>query len=207
MSEHPLLYSYRRCPYAMRARMALVAAKIQCQVQEIDFKNKPAAMLAISPKGTVPVLQRLQEQVIEESLDIVFWALQQHDPEGFLTCDIAMAKNLIAENDGGFKKALDRYKYSNRFPDEDCTQARDNGLEFLQKLEDILILQKNLIGQTISVADICIFPFVRQFVNVDKDWFNAHSFPYLKVWLASHIHGDLFIHIMKKYKQSAYMLL
>ena len=142
----------------MRARMALVQAQIQCDVLEIDFKDKPAHMLEISPKGTVPVLNTLDGEVVDESLDVMCWALKQNDPEGWLDSEVS---DLIGENDGAFKAALDRYKYPNRFPDEDCSNARERGLAFLILLNERLKNHKQLMGENITIADIPIFPFIR----------------------------------------------
>jgi len=198
------LYSYRRCPYAMRVRMALVVAGIQCEVHEIDFKNKPHTMLTASPKGTVPVLILNNGDVIDESFDVVLWALQQNDPEKWLV--VKGTGGLIAENDGAFKQALDRYKYPNRFPDEDCSDARDKGEEFLHKLNGLIEKNGYLLSDKRTLADICIFPFIRQFANVDRKWFDVLDFKPLQSWLKINIENDLFAHIMKKHKKSSYQL-
>lgn len=199
-----ILYSYRRCPYAMRARMALVAAGIQCEVHDIDFKDKPESMLAISPKGTVPVLHLLSGKVIDESLDIVYWALNQDDPLDFKCED---SNNLISDNDGYFKAALDRYKYPNRFPDEDCSTARDQVENFLNKLDTILSKKKNLNGHNTSMLDICIFPFIRQCANVDREWFDGLPYKNLHSWLQRHIESDLFLKVFQKQKENPYLLI
>lgn len=204
MTANHLLYSYRRCPYAMRARMALIFANIQCDVMEIDFKNKPQAMLDISPKGTVPVLQTTEGNVIDESLDIMHWALNQNDPNGLLQDG---ANELIAQNDGPFKAALDRYKYPNRFPDEDCSHARDTALEFIESLDDRLKSMPQLLGDTISVADIAIFPFIRQFANVDKKWFDKLPYEAVQNWLNNHLESPLFTKVIQKQKANPYPLL
>lgn len=184
--------------------MALVSAKIQCDVEEVDFKNKPERMLEISPKGTVPVLIMPDGHVLEESLDIVFWALKQNDPDG-LMCD--GAQSIISENDGDFKAALDRYKYPDRFPDENCSDARENGTEFLRKLNDLIAEKGHLLGERVSVADICVFPFIRQFANVDRAYFDALSYNSLQQWLAGHLDSPLFNHIIQKHDNVQYMLL
>jgi glutathione S-transferase len=204
MTTNHLLYSYRRCPYAMRARMALISANIQCDVIEIDFKDKPQAMLDISPKGTIPVLQTTEGDVIDESLDIMHWALNQNDPNGLLQ---EGANELIAQSDGPFKAALDRYKYPNRFPDEDCTDARDNALEFIKSLDDRLNNTPQLLGDKISVADLAIFPFIRQFANVDKTWFDKLPYTPLHNWLQANIDSDLFQKIFKKQGENPYLLI
>lgn len=204
MIKHHILYSYRRCPYAMRARMALVVAGIQCQVHEVDFKNKPLEMLSLSPKGTVPVLHTFEGQVIDESLDIMKWALGQNDPLNFFE---NYDENLIDRNDNKFKLALDRYKYPMRFPDEDCTKAREQGLNFLLELNHTLSSQKNLKSDNGTINDIAIFPFVRQFVNVDKTWFEMQELLYLKRWLVEHLNSELFKKIIQKQKDNPYFLI
>lgn len=201
----PVLYSYRRCPYAMRARMALAIAGVQCDVHEIDFKNKPQAMLEASPKGTVPVLILSDGDVIDESFDIALWALRQNDPEGWVVAEGSGA--LIAENDGLFKAALDRYKYPNRFPDEDCSNARDVGEAFLEKLNALIEENGFLLTDKRTLADICIFPFIRQFANVDRKLFNGLDLKPLQSWLSQNLKSDLFKHIMKKHKDGSYTLL
>jgi glutathione S-transferase len=168
----------------MRARMGLVKARIPFKVHEVDLKNKPQHMLEISPKGTVPVLQTLDDHVIDESLDIIAWAL----PEEWENAK----HELIKENDGSFKSALDRYKYSVRYPDEDCSNARDNGEGFLQKLDQQVSCDQQ------SLTDICIFPFVRQFAHVDRNWFESLPYNNVKEWLTFHINSDLFQTVFNK---------
>jgi glutathione S-transferase len=204
ISKNHLLYSYRRCPYAMRARMALILAGVGCEVYEVNFKNKPPHMLEISPKGTVPVLVSADNQVIDESLDIMNWAFVQNDPESI---KINSEHSLISENDGAFKTALDHYKYSDRFPEDDDFQARDQGLNFLIKLNDILSTQNQLISDKMSMVDTCIFPFVRQYANVDREWFDSLNMKYVQKWLTHHLESDLFTHIMMKHKDNPYQLL
>lgn len=194
----PILYSYRRCPYAMRARMALKYAQLNVEIREISLREKPTSMLKLSPKGTVPVLVLSDAQVIEESIDIVFWALQQHDPDAWLKVNLDTVKMVIDENDGAFKRALDRYKYPDRFPDLPAADYRAQGEVFLSKLEQHLAKQTYLLSDQLTVADIAIFPFIRQFANVDKTWFDKAPYPKLKVWLETLLHSDLFESIMQK---------
>lgn len=201
----PTLYSYRRCPYAMRARMALKYAGIAVESVEISFKDKPAEMLQASPKGTVPVLvlkdNNLKEDtlcnrtVIEESLQIMLWALASRDPDNWLASD---AKDLISENDGAFKQALDRYKYSIRFPEKSAAAYRADGEVFLLKLENILNHQSFLSGDHIGLTDIAIFPFIRQFASVDAAWFQTSPYPKLRAWLKARVESDLFLSVMQK---------
>jgi len=194
----PILYSYRRCPYAMRARMALGYAGIAVEIREVSLKDKPAHLLQVSPKGTVPVLVLQSGQVIEQSLDIMYWALQQHDADGWLRAD-PQQQLLIAENDGSFKQNLDRYKYAIRFPEHSAEHYRQQGELFLEKLEQRLQQSAFLLGNTISLADIAIFPFIRQFAAVDSVWFEAAAYIRLKSWLQHLVGSALFESVMVKY--------
>lgn len=200
--QRPILYSYRRCPYAMRARMALSYAGIQVEIREIALREKPAHMLAVSPKGTVPVLVLASNEVLEQSLDIMDWALQQSDVDEWIIQDQAGQKltaDLIATNDGAFKKSLDKYKYAIRFPENPPEIYRAQGEEFLQRLEILLQQNTYLCRNTISKADVAIFPFVRQFSMVDEKWFESADYPSLKAWLNSLLNSQLFLGVMQKH--------
>ncbi len=196
---HIILYSYRRCPYAMRARMALQYAGIAVEIREISLRHKPQEMITLSPKATVPVLVLPDKTVIDESLEIMFWALNQQDVDGWLDVDLAIAKDLIKANDGWFKKALDAYKYADRYPEKTQAEHRVAGEVFLEQLERRLEQHGRLCGQLISVADIAIFPFIRQFKGVDSDWFDNAPYVRLNQWLTSLIQSELFNSIMKKH--------
>lgn len=197
--NHPILYSFRRCPYAMRARMALYQAQIVHEHREIVLRNKPPQMLAVSPKGTIPVLITSQGKVIDESLDIMLWALSQNDPDGWIP-DLHRADiyELIERNDGAFKRALDRYKYPNRFPDEDCSNARADGIKILNDLELRIKHNGALSGAKTTLADIAIFPFIRQFAHVDKDFFYRSELKNLQNWLIYNTNCMLFKKAMTK---------
>ena len=200
--QRPILYSYRRCPYAMRARMALSYAGIQVEIREIALREKPAHMLAVSPKGTVPVLVLASNEVLEQSLDIMNWALQQSDVDEWIIQDQAGQKltaDLIATNDGAFKQSLDKYKYAIRFPENPPEIYRAQGEEFLQRLEILLQQNTYLCRNTISKADVAIFPFVRQFSMVDENWFESADYPSLKAWLNGLLNSQLFLGVMQKY--------
>jgi glutathione S-transferase len=184
----PILFSFRRCPYAMRARLALIVSGIRCELREVQLRAKPAEMLAVSPKGTVPVLMPEDGCVIDESLDIMRWALSRQDPEGWLERDDPV---LIARNDHAFKHDLDRYKYPERHG-SDPAAHREAGLVILQDLESRLALQPQLCGDLRGLADIAIMPFVRQFAAVDPAWFASQALPRLQAWLARHLASDLF---------------
>jgi len=186
----PILYSYRRCPYAMRARMALKLANIEVEIREISLRNKTAHMLQMSPKGTVPVLILADGTVIDESLAIMQYALQPSTHMGFL--------ELIAKNDTNFKQALDAYKYPERNPKKSQTEYRQQGEVFLQQLENMLQQNNYLLAATPNFADYAIFPFIRQFAAVDSIWFENSNYPKLCTWLKSLVESDLFKSVMKK---------
>ena len=203
MLNQAILYSYRRCPYAMRARMALKHAGVAVEIREISLREKPAHMLQVSPKGTVPVLVLASGEVIEQSLDIMHWALKQPRVSadlnnGWLNVDLAIAQSLIAQNDGDFKSALDRYKYPERYPEKSQAEHRAQGEVFLQRLEELLQTHDYLLANHVSLADIAIFPFIRQFVAVDAAWFESAPYPKLCVWLKALTSSALFISIMEK---------
>jgi glutathione S-transferase len=195
----PILYSFRRCPYAIRARMAIVYASINLELREVSLANKPAEMLSISPKGTVPVLQ-LEERVIDESIEVMDWALAQSDPDNWLAFDLQQQQqSLIEENDNQFKLWLDKYKYWDRHPEQLQQAYRSQAEKFISKLEKNLIQHSYLLGNKICMADIAIFPFIRQFAFVDKDWFDQADYPNLQQWLNKFLESHLFNQVMKKY--------
>lgn len=188
MQALPILYSFRRCPYAMRARMALIASGVAYEHREILLRDKPAAMLAASPKGTVPVLVLANGRVIDESIDIMRWALGQNDPEGWTA---AAELSLIADYDSAFKHHLDRYKYAARYG-EDPLAHRAAGLAMLLQLDARLADRDYLGGGARGLGDIAIFPFVRQFAGVDPGWFETEAPQNLRGWLERLISSDLF---------------
>ncbi len=199
----PVLYSFRRCPYAMRARLALVASGQPCELREVVLKNKPAEMLAASPKGTVPVLVLADGTVLEQSLDVMRWALQRSDPHHWLqpgvgTLDDMLA--LVAACDDGFKPQLDRYKYPGRFTDTNVgNAAREQGAQFLRDLEARLSASAHLAGAHATLADAAVMPFVRQFAMVEPAWFDAQPWPHLHAWLSDWTASALFARAMHKY--------
>lgn len=204
----PILYSFRRCPYAMRARLALSISGQAHELREVVLRNKPADLLAASPKGTVPVLVLPGGEVIDESLDIMRWALGRHDPAQWLTppgASSAEMAALIAANDGDFKRHLDRYKYPNRYVDESGGDAA--GFELTHRTEAALWLAQLdarlgdgwLFGTQPSLADMAILPFVRQFAHTDADWFAVQPWPRLRGWLAAFEASDLYAGVMQKH--------
>lgn len=205
-SCHPVLYSFRRCPYAMRARMALYYSRQAVEIREVVLKHKPDALIKLSPKATVPVLLlKMPEQtsrVIDESLDIMLWAISRHDPEHWYADDLEAQQSmlaLIARNDGEFKAHLDHYKYADRFPEAPAKHYRAMGEVFLQTLEQNLSQHHFLLGDRLSLADIAIFPFVRQFAHVDIQWFEQSPYQHLNTWLSQRLDSELFKQTMLKY--------
>ena len=196
MSE-ALLYSFRRCPYAMRARLAVRYSGLPVQIIEVSLKAKPAEMLALSPKGTVPVLC-VGCQVIEESLEIMHWALAQHDPDDWLLQGDPRVQELIAENDQVFKHHLNRYKYAERYPEQPMEHYRAEGEVFLQKLEALLAGNDYLLAEHLSLADMALAPFVRQFAHVDREWFACTQYHRLQTWLQRFLESPLFVAVMAK---------
>ncbi|NMW32971.1 glutathione S-transferase [Altererythrobacter sp. RZ02] len=193
----PVLYTFRRCPYAMRARMALAVSGIPCEMREVKLREKPAEMLAASPKGTVPVLVISDGSVIDESIDVMRWALSKGDPENWLSGDDAA---LIAANDGPFKHHLDRYKYSTRHG-TDAAEHRAACLTILLQLEARLERSLYLCGDTQTLTDVAIMPFIRQFAATDREWLDTQPLPKLREWLDRQIASDLFTTIMVKREQ------
>ena len=209
MTELPVLYTFRRCPYAMRARLALAISGLPCELREIALKDKPPQMLAASPKGTVPVLVLPGGAVIDESLAIMQWALAQHDPDDWLLIEQNQSLALIAQNDGPFKHHLDRYKYPNRYPLEAGHDPsafgpthRAAGALWLASLEEQLQSGSQtpwLFGPHCSLADMALLPFVRQFAHTDPAWFAAQPWPGVAAWLARFETSALFARVMQKY--------
>jgi glutathione S-transferase len=186
----------------MRARMALRYSNITVDIHEVSLKHKPALMLSVSPKATVPVLVLNDGKVIEQSLDIMQWALAKQDVDDWLLSKqaglLSKAQALITENDTSFKQALDRYKYAVRFPEKPPQAYRIEGEIFLQKMEDLLSKFQHLLRDEVSIADIAIFPFIRQFRGVDETWFEQAPYPKVREWLAQLVNSTLFTNIMQK---------
>lgn len=190
----PVLYSFRRCPYAIRARLALAAAGVQVSLREVVLRDKPEAFLAASPSATVPCLVT-PEGVIDESLDIMLWALRQRDPEGWLEMP-EEGFDWIARCDGPFKRALDRTKYASRYPEEDPEAQRALAGAFLSELD--ARIETWLFGHP-TLADFALLPFVRQFAFIDRARFEAEDWPALQGWLARFLESERFLGVMEKY--------
>ncbi|MEL7150722.1 MAG: glutathione S-transferase [Pseudomonadota bacterium] len=195
----PILWTFRRCPYAMRARLAIASSGVAVELREILLRDKPAAFLDASPKGTVPVVVD-GDTVIEESLDVMHWALHQNDPEHWLDMP-STGYDLIVQSDGPFKTALDRTKYAVRYPDVDVEEERVKAGAFLMTLEAQLDDKLFLFGDTPRLADMAILPFVRQFAHVDLDWFQTQPWHNVTRWLEAFKTSDRFHSIMTKYPQ------
>ena len=198
--DRPVFYSFRRCPYAMRARLAIAYAAVEVELREIVLRNKPVHMLSISPKGTVPVLQLENGHVIDESLNIMHWALSKCDPDNLLP-DIhkESIQALIDENDNGFKQWLDRYKYADRYPEQSVEYYRDNCESWFKKLDDLLQAHSGfLVCSQLTLADLALLPFIRQCAHVDLEWFEGCKYQYLKKWLEQFKASTLFASIMPK---------
>ncbi|SIN60096.1 Glutathione S-transferase [Parasphingorhabdus marina DSM 22363] len=200
MTALPVLYSFRRCPYAMRARMALHVSGQAVRLREVVLRDKPPEMIAISPKATVPVLQLEDGQVLEESLEIMLWALAQNDPQDWLE-HRDDARKLAEQTETEFKHHLDRYKYPTRYENVDPLEHRASGLQFLRQLDGRIAENRQILGKNPGLADFAIFPFVRQFANTDRNWFDAQKLPALLPWLQGHLASDIFAAIMAKYPQ------
>ena len=210
----PVLYTFRRCPYAMRARLAIAVSGVQLEQREVVLRHKPAEMLAASPKGTVPVLLLPDGEVIEQSLDIMLWALRLNDPQQWLTPKGAAIEDMLAlvtGNDGAFKQSLDRYKYPNRYADESAEEFAEESASnakafavahrtqcanWLENLESRLA-GGWLCGPNASLADMALLPFVRQFAHTDASWFASQPWPRLQAWLAAFETSALYLAVME----------
>ena len=201
-APYPILYSFRRCPYAMRARLALAASGQICELREVVLAHKPAALLQASTKGTVPVLVLTDGQVIDQSLDIMLWALQRNDPLHWLLTSagpLEQMLQLVAQCDGDFKFHLDRYKYPNRFELADGLTHRSQAAFFLSDLNARLTKGGYLMGEHERLADPAIAPFVRQFAHTDPAWFASQPWPALQAWLHRFEHSPAYQQVMIKY--------
>ena len=194
MTTKPILYSFRRCPYAIRARLALLVSETDCELREVKLSAKPAELLAASAKGTVPVLVLPDSEVIDESLDIMRWALGRRDPQHWLAHD---DRSLLAENDGPFKYHLDRYKYPGCHGVEPM-HHRTAGRSMLEGIERRLEIGRYLYGDRCSLTDAAILPFVRQFATVDRPWFDAQALLHTRSWLEAFVASPLYDAAMQR---------
>jgi glutathione S-transferase len=195
MTDRPILYTFRRCPYAMRARMALIVSGMQCDVREVVLRDKPFELIAVSPKGTVPVLIT-EDQVIDESRDIMAWALARNDPDHWLA---GVDEDLITINDGAFKQALDHYKYPHRYALVDGLAYREDAALFVARIEQILANHRHLTSDRCTLTDIALFPFIRQFAATDAAWFDSQPFAHTRRWLTTLESSPLFTAAMVRF--------
>ncbi len=192
--SHPILYSFRRCPYAMRARLAISSARRTVVLREVVLRDKPEAMIAVSPKATVPVLILPDGQVIDESYDVMNWALGDDGAS-------AEERALVMQCDAEFKPYLDQYKYPNKQETYDRDQTLTNAGKYLSLLDERLEKNDFLFGDDRGFADIGIAPFVRQFAHVDRDWFLESEWKNVIRWYREFIEWDGFKSIMTKHPQ------
>lgn len=201
--SYPVLYSLQHCPYAMRARMGILLAKQTVVMRAIVLKNKPLEMLKASAKATVPVLVLDESQVIDESLEIMLWALGKNDPCDLLCRDEVDALSamlaLINTNDNEFRVQLDKYKCAKRYHESSESQYRQKCEEFIHHLEQRLSVYDFVMGPAPSLVDYAILPFIRQFSRVDRKWYTQAPYPHLQKWLKGHLQSPLFSRAMRKY--------
>ena len=203
MPDTPILYSFRRCPYCMRAHMALKCAGLKIILRDVKLSDLPAEVLAVSPHATVPSLAISENEYMDESWDIVKWAVQQNDPENWLGENneyLNEAEMLVEINDFSFKDDLDHYKYADRYPEHPMEYYRENGEEFLEELTELLQQNTFLSADHITITDIAVFPFIRQFAMVDKEWFDKSPYPELQRWLLAMLSSEWFIEAFKKHE-------
>lgn len=196
----PVLYSFRRCPYAIRARLAIQISGFSCHLREVLLRDKPAALIAASAKATVPVLVLPNGEIIDQSLDIMLHVLNIHDPLNWLDAKIkTQALDLIGVTESQFKPHLDMYKYASREAKPEPEFHRGKAVEFLDGLEGKLLGRSFLLGEHMSVADAGILPFVRQFAQTDRQWFDKQNLPKLHDWLRTFERSELRNNVMGKY--------
>ena len=198
----PVLYSFRRCPYTMRARLAIRYSGIEVELREVDLNNIPKALSDISSDETVPVIVFPDATIIDESWDIVKWAVAGNDPDRWLGSEASLlqdAEMLVETNDYSFKQDLDHYKYADRYPEYPMQHYRNEGEEFLIELEDRLSENRYLSANSISISDIAVLPFIRQFALVDKEWFDSTPYTKVQAWLNTFLESELFESVMRKY--------
>lgn len=203
MLDTPILYSFRRCPYCMRAHMALNYAGLKIILRDVKLSDLPAEVLAVSPHATVPSLAISENEYMDESWDIVKWAVQQNDPGNWLGENneyLNEAEMLVEINDFSFKDDLDHYKYADRYPEHPMEYYRENGEEFLEELTELLQQNTFLSADHITITDIAVFPFIRQFAMVDKEWFDKSPYPELQRWLLAMLSSEWFIEAFKKHE-------
>lgn len=196
----PILYSFRRCPYAIRARFALAYSGVECELREVDLKNKPQELFDLSPKATVPVLLLPNGEIIKESMDIIHYALAYNDPEKWCYPNTTLTNAIICKNDTIFVPTLHKYKYYQRYPEESkATYLQQTELVFISEIEEILQHSSYIAGQQISLVDIAIFPFIRQWALADREWFDHSPYSHIRKWLEGIMSTALYDKVMEKH--------
>lgn len=201
----PVLYSLRHCPFAMRARIAIFKSQKSVELRDVKLTSKPAAMLTASPKGTVPILVVSSSQIIDESLNVMLWSLDQSDPDNLLQQHAASSSNLpqllafIATYDDEFKACIERYKCAKRYHEPNLEECRKACEVYTQDLEARLSKHNYVMGAKESLADIAILPFIRQFAKVERKWYVQAAYPNLKRWLNSYLQSAMFNKVMAQY--------
>lgn len=202
-SALPIIYSLRNCPYAMRARLAIFKAQQTVLLRDLVLSNKPAEMIAVSPKGTVPVLVLTNGRVIEESLEVMLWALQQTDPDDLFHCDdegaLPVMLSLISTFDNDFKTSLEAYKCAKRYQEYNVDECRIVCLQYIEQLEQRLTEHRFLMSDKESLADIALVPFIRQFARVERQWYLQSPYPKVRRWLNSYLQSPVFTKVMAKH--------
>ena len=200
----PILFSFRRCPYAMRARIAIKLCSLECEIREINLKLKNKEFLELSPKGTVPVLVLPDDKIIEESMDIIHWAISNNDPYNLKLKNLEIYNKdmeLISIFDNEFKYHLDRYKYNSRYKGINKEEHKYKARDLLVNLNNSLKEKQWLNGENISISDISILPFIRQYRIADIKWFDEKlELPNINRWLDKFLNSKIFNNVMKKYK-------
>lgn len=197
----PILYSFRRCPYAMRARLAIAYAGIEVELREVVLRDKPAQLLEASAKGTVPVLVLPNGHVIDESYDIMRWAIHTTNDCDWLELE-SLSDDWVYRNDNAFKPWLDRYKYADRYPEHPEAVYQQHCLDWFYLLDSQLREQGGyLLGNRMNLADAALLPFVRQCAHVNRQWFYQQELPAVQTWLDQFLESPLFKKVMCKYSQ------
>ncbi|WOH39076.1 glutathione S-transferase [Thalassotalea fonticola] len=197
----PVLYSLRNCPYAMRARLAIYKSKQPIELRDVVLTNKPKAMISASAKGTVPILVLTSEHVIDESLDVMLWALNESDPDDLLHGENSLTDilNLIHQFDDEFKTCLEQYKCAKRYHESNLSECRQACEVYLKDLELRLTDHDYIIDEKESLADIALLPFIRQFAKIERQWYLQSPYPNVKRWLNRYLQSAMFTKVMAKY--------
>ncbi|OUS25370.1 glutathione S-transferase [Thalassotalea sp. 42_200_T64] len=195
----PVLYSLRNCPFAMRARLAIYKSKLSIELRDVVLNNKPKEMLAASQKGTVPTLVLPSAQVIDESLEVMLWALNESDPDDLLHSGSAETLTLIAQFDDQFKSCLEQYKCAKRYHESNLAECRQACEVYVKDLEQRLTEHDYIINDKESLADIALLPFIRQFAKVERQWYLQSPYPKVKRWLNRYLQSAMFTKVMAKY--------